>query len=100
MRTKPYDDLLKNELQDPEVAARYLSSAIEDGVIEEFLIALRNVAEAHGGVGTLSEITSLNRQSMYKMLSEEGNPTLETLLAVLKAVGINLAFQPTEKQAA
>ena len=55
MPTKDYDTFLLEELQDPETAAAYLSAAIEDDSVEEFLIALRNVAEAH--VGVLSAIT-------------------------------------------
>ena len=100
MPTKNYDELLFEELRDPEVAAEYLSAAIEDGSIDEFLLALRNVAEAHGGIGVLSDITNLNRQSMYKMLSEDGNPTLASLISVLRAIGINVTFTSTEKEAA
>jgi probable addiction module antidote protein len=101
MKTKNYDEFLKQELTDTSLAAEYLSSAIKDGSIDEFLLALRNVAEAHGGIGALSEIANLNRQSMYKMLSEDGNPTLSSLLSVLKAIGINLNFtSDDEKEAA
>lgn len=100
MPTKNYDNFLFEQLQNPEIAAEYLSAAIEDGSANEFLLALRNVAEAHGGVGTLANITDLNRQSMYKMLSEDGNPTLISLITVLRAVGINIKFTSSEKEAA
>ena len=101
MKSRKYEDFLKQELTDASLAAEYLSSAIQDGSVDEFLIALRNVAEAHGGIGALSEITNLNRQSMYKMLSEDGNPTLSSLITVLKAMGINLNFSSDdEKEAA
>lgn len=100
MPSKNYDEILLEELRDPELAADYLSAAIEDGSMDEFLVALRNVADAHGGVGVLADITDLNRQSLYKMLSEEGNPTLGSLIALLKAVGINLSFTTSEKKAA
>jgi probable addiction module antidote protein len=100
MKSKNFNEILLEELRDPELAADYLSAAIEDGSIEEFLVALRNVADAHGGVGVLSDITQLNRQSLYKMLSEDGNPTLESLIAVLKAVGIGVSFTSSEKEAA
>ena len=68
MPTKDYSKLLFEQLTDPEIAAEYLSTAIEGGEINEFLLALRNVAEAHGGVGVLANITDLNRQNKYKML--------------------------------
>lgn len=100
MPTKDYDDFMFEQLQDAELAAEYLSSALEDGSVEGFLLALRNVAEAHGGIGTLSSITDLNRQSMYKMLSENGNPTMSTLLAVLSALGLSIKFTVDEKEAA
>ncbi len=100
MATKDYTDFLFEQLQDPEVAAEYLSAAIEEGSTNEFLLALRNVAEAHGGVGVLANITDLNRQSMYKMLSEDGNPTLSSLLTVLRAIGIGVKFTSAEQEAA
>jgi probable addiction module antidote protein len=98
--TKNYDSFLAEELKDSELAAQYLSAAAENCSIEEFLVALRNVADAHGGPGVLSEITNLNRQNMYKMLSEDGNPTLESLISILNAIGISLSFCSKEKEAA
>ena len=77
-----------------------MSAAIEGGSANEFLLALRNVAEAHGGVGVLSNITDLNRQSMYKMLLADGDPALTSLLSVLGAVGITTKFASDEKEAA
>ncbi len=100
MPTKDYNELLFEQLQDPEIAAEYLSAAIEEGSTNEFLLALRNVAEAHGGIGVLANITDLNRQSMYKMLSEDGNPTLSSLLSVLRAIGIGVKFTSSEQEAA
>ena len=100
MPTKDYNEFLFEQLQAPDLAADYLSVAIEGGSTHEFLLALRNVAEAHGGVGVLSDITDLNRQSMYKMLSENGNPTLSSLLTVLRAVGLNVKFTSVERDAA
>lgn len=100
MPTKNYSDLLFEQLKDPEISAEYLSVALAEGSTKEFLLALRNVADAHGGVGVLSNITELNRQSMYKMLSEDGNPTLSSLLTVLKALGITIKFASDEPEAA
>jgi probable addiction module antidote protein len=99
MQTKSYDALLTEELRDPELAAAYLSAAIEEGSIEQLLIALRAVAEANGGIAAVADKTQLNRQAMYKILSAEGNPTLTTLLAILNAIGLNLTFIPQQKPA-
>lgn len=100
MPTENYNDFLIQELQDPEVAAEYLSAAIASGVSEEFLLALRNVADAHGGIGVLSEITALNRQNLYRMLSEDGNPTLANLIAVLRTIGLTLTVKPIDSEVA
>lgn len=86
MNTESYDAFLQEELRDPELAAEYLTAAIEDGSTELFLNAMRNVAEAHGGVGVITEATRLNRQTLYRTLSNEGNPTLASLLPVLLLV--------------
>jgi len=99
MLTKSYDAFLIEELRDPELAAEYLSAAVEDGSVEQLLLALRVVAEAHGGMAAVADKTQLNRQTMYKTLSAEGNPTLTTLLAILNAVGINLTFTPLHRPA-
>ncbi len=99
MLTKSYDAFLLEELRDPELAAAYLSAAAEDGSVEQLLIALRTVTEANGGVGTMADQTQLNRQAMYRALSSEGNPTLTTLFAILRAVNLNLTFTPLHRPA-
>ena len=94
MKTESYDAFLQEQLRDPELAAEYLTAAIEEDSPELFLIALRNVAKAHGGLGAVADATHLNRQTMYRTLSSEGNPTLSPLLTILRAVGLNLSFKP------
>ena len=53
--------------------------ALEEDDPELFLLALRNVTEAQGGVARLAEKTKLNRESLYRMLSERGNPEFKSL---------------------
>jgi probable addiction module antidote protein len=95
-RTKPYETDLLERLKDPEYAAGYLNAVLEDnddsGMEERFLIALRDVAKAYG-LTRIAEDTHLNRQSLYKVLSESGNPELSTLTALLKSVGLRLAIE-------
>ena len=55
-----------------------------------FLVALRNVAEAHGGIGNLAKKTGMGRESLYKTLSEKGNPKWHTLVSLVIALGLNL----------
>lgn len=95
-----YDAFLKKFLKDPELAAEYLSAAVLEGSLDGFLVALKNVAEAHGGIGVLAKQTRLNRQSMYKMFSERGNPTVASLITVLKALGLEMAVAVRERKAA
>lgn len=100
VRTRSYDAFLRKELRDPELAAEYLSAAVQDKHLPGFLVALKNVAEAHGGIGILSQVTKLNRQAMYKMFSEQGNPTVASLVTVLNAIGLDLSFRPQEQKVA
>ena len=55
------------------------------------LLALRTVAEAYGGLGVVAAEAGISRESLYRALSPKGNPTLKTLLAVLKTVGLRLS---------
>ena len=90
--TKSYVESLHRRLaEDPEEAAAYLDAALEDGDPQVFLLALRDVAEARG-IGRLAEETKLNRESMYRMLSKQGNPRLTSLDAVLDAMGLRLGI--------
>ena len=57
------------------------------------LLALRTVAEAYGGLGVVAAQAGISRESLYRALSPKGNPTLKTLLAVLKVVGLRLSVE-------
>lgn len=88
---------LKN-LQDTQVAKQYLEIALEeyevDGDTEAFLLALRDVAEAQGGLGRLAKLTELNRQNLYKILSGQSKPRIDTISLVLHALGFKLSIKP------
>ena len=58
------------------------------------LLALRAVAEAYGGLAAVAAEAGINRESLYRALSPNGNPTLKTLLAVLKALDLRLSVVP------
>ena len=92
---KPYEAFLQEQLRYPELAAAYLTVALAEGSTEEFLLALRSVADAHGGVDVVAEAAQLNRQTLYRTLSGDGNPTIATLRSVLRALSLDLAFTPT-----
>ena len=89
--TGDYEEWLINSLKKKKEAAAYLQVALDeyqnDGDLEAFLMALRHVAEAQGGLGKLSKKTHLNRESLYKTLSSKGNPKLQTIGILLKGLG-------------
>lgn len=91
MKTASYKRILKEQLQDPERAAEYLTACYEDSP-EVFLIGLRDVVEARGGVGRAAELSKLNRESLYRLFSREGNPRLSSLHAVLSALGLKVVI--------
>jgi probable addiction module antidote protein len=82
---------------DRELAVAYLKAALESLDDPEDraagLLALRTVAEAYGGLGAIAAEAGISRESLYRALSPKGNPTLKTLLAVLKAVGLKLSVE-------
>ena len=91
-RTRSHHDALLEHLQDPRAAAHYLNAALEDSD-EMLLVALRNVAEA----GTMSKVAKragISRESIYRMLCESGNPTYGSFTAILRALGLRIAFEP------
>jgi probable addiction module antidote protein len=90
-KSRRYEDVLDEDLQDRTEALGYLNACLEDGDPEVFLLALRDVARARGGVAKLAEITKLNREHLYRMLSENGNPEFRSLEALLDALGFRLA---------
>ena len=91
------------QLRDSEVAAEYLSEALEDSDNATVLMALRNITEAQAdGIAGLAARTHLGRESMYKMLSRTGNPKLSTFTKVLRGLGLKLKVEralASEKQA-
>jgi probable addiction module antidote protein len=91
--TSPFSESRIAMLQsDPVLAAEYLEECLEEGGIELFKVALRHVAEARlGGMSALSKATELNREALYRSLSEDGNPSLDTLTKVLGAMGMRIA---------
>lgn len=91
VNTKDYREHLLEALKDPEEAAAYINAAIEDNDLQVFLLALRDVADAQGGIGDLAEKTDLNRESLYRTLSKRGNPRLSGLKSVLGAFGLGLS---------
>lgn len=79
---------------DPDLAAEYLNSVLEDGDETDLMLALRSISKAFGGVQEVARQAEVNAHTLYHTLSEQGNPELKTLSAILKAMGMRLAVQP------
>jgi probable addiction module antidote protein len=92
MKTVTYKKILREKLDDPEQAAEYLTACYEEGP-EVFLVGLRDVVEAQGGVTRAAELSKLNRESLYRLFSRDGNPRLSSLNAVLSALGLKVVFE-------
>lgn len=80
--------------RDPKFAAEYLNAVLEDGEQEEVMLALRRIADVFGGVGGIANAADLNATTLYRTLSQRGNPELRSLAAILKAMGLRIAVQP------
>ncbi len=97
--TKPFDDVaIQLYRDDPALAADMLNACLEDGDTEEFLLALRHVSKAFGGMPEVARATGLHEKTLYKSLSRKGNPNLKTLLGVAGAMGMRIALVPAQKQ--
>ena len=92
----PHRPRLLAWLKKPGNAAAYVEAAIDEGDAAGLMQALRNVAEAQGGVGRIAARTGLSRETLYRTLSKRGNPQLKSLAAILDATGLRLAVRPIE----
>ena len=91
MKFRDFDDLIEQELTNPEFAQGYLQEALDEGGIPLFLLALRHLVQAQKGFSQLAQETGMGRESLYKSLSENGNPQLTTIDKVLQSVGMKLS---------
>jgi probable addiction module antidote protein len=88
-----------DHLRNDKDIAGYIEAMLEDGDPRAIPIALRTVADALGGITALADKTGLNRETLYRTLSEKGNPRLDTLSAILAAFGLRLSVQPSKPSA-
>jgi probable addiction module antidote protein len=93
MPVRDYKEGLFSDLQDANFAAEYLNSAIEDGDLDVLLLAVKNVIDARGGMSEIAKSAGVNRESLYRSLTEGGNPKINTLHKILHALGLKLAVE-------
>jgi probable addiction module antidote protein len=90
MELRPFDPA--NYLKSEEDILYYLEAAMEGNDAKHIASALGDVARS-SGMTEIARKTGLGRQALYTALSKDGNPTLETLTAVLGALGLELTVQ-------
>lgn len=97
---KPYEPVIIERLKDDEYAVEYLNLALQEEDPRHFLLAVRQLTEARGvGMTELARETQLQREGLYKILSEKGNPELQTLTTLLAALGFGLQVTCQKKSA-
>ena len=92
-RNVSYQGYLLESLKDPEEAAAYVEAVLELDDSAALLLALRQVAKAHG-MAEVARRADVGEKSLFRALSENGNPTIGTLHKVLHAVGLRLSVTP------
>ena len=91
--------LLFEDLKNPKFAAGYLEQMLQEDDLDSFLIAINNVAKANGGIAKIAKNTKLGRESLYKALSENGNPYFKNIHKILKNMGFKISISVSKKVA-
>jgi len=81
-------------LDSEEVIAEYLTQVIADGDADELLQAIGNVAKARG-MAQIAKDAGLGRESLYKAFAPGAKPRFDTVLKVIKALGLKLSAEST-----
>ncbi len=90
LKVYPFDPA--THLETEEDILHYLEAAMEGNDAKHIASALGDVARSKG-MSEISKKAGVGRQALYNSLSENGNPTLETLVGVLDALGLSLTVQ-------
>ncbi len=100
MKDRHHDDAMAELFKDdPKLAAATLDAILAEGDQGELLVTLRQMAKAFGGVPNIAKKADLNATQLYRTLSEEGNPAVSSLSAILRVMGLRLAVLPIKNDA-
>ncbi|BAU58051.1 putative addiction module antidote protein [Halorhodospira halochloris] len=97
MSDKIYDYDPAAALESDEAIAVFLADALETGDAAHIAKAIGVVARARG-MTELARETGLSREQLYRSFSEQGNPTLKNMLAVMRALGVDLTARPHDEK--
>ncbi len=93
-----YQEQLLKKLQKEAFAKAYLNEALSDEDPRMFLLALKNVIQAQEEkISDIAKETNLTRTSIYRILSNKGNPKLTNIISLLGSVGLQLSVQSSKR---
>lgn len=93
MKLRDFEETFADDFRNPELFVPMLNGLLQDNDARAFLSGLRDVAKAHG-FASVAEAANVNRENLYRSLSGDKNPRIETVAAVLKALGYRFAIVP------
>ncbi len=93
-----HEELVESLRDDEEAQIEYIKANFEDNgdMPSVILSAIRTVAEARG-FKNFAESADLNRENLYRVLSEGGNPRLDTFFKILDALDLRLSVESKSK---
>jgi len=86
------ESLMKKLRNNPQRCADYLNDVKEDGDEKAFWLAIKIIIDAHGGMTEIAKRANLNRPSMYKALSGEGSPRIDTIDKIMNSIGLDINY--------
>lgn len=94
-KTTPFD--IADHLEDDEDILGFLSEVASEGNASDLLHAL-SIASRAKGMTAIAKQAGVNRQSLYRSLSQDGSPKFETIMKVIEALGLRITFKPQAGQ--
>jgi probable addiction module antidote protein len=94
-KLKEFKTFFAEKLKDPDYAIAYLNEALADEDKRVFLVALKNVIEAHEeNKSSLAKETNISRPTFYRMLSKTGNPRWDNITSIVDAMNLQMSISP------
>lgn len=94
---KSFETYLHEELKDPVFAASYIMTALIEKDHSFLPVALGDVAKAYG-ISKLAGESGINRRTLYKVFDQDGNPSFDLVIRVLKSLNLEFSVQPKESK--
>lgn len=87
---RKFTELLDEYLRDKELAAEFLSQALEEEDFDTFLLSLKDVIRVWGSISAVAEKSHISRSTIYNLFSKKTNPEIKTILSLLHTIGYDL----------